>query len=355
MTARAPIFTQQGSFSAEDVRLSLISAMMGPPTLTAAALTRPGGVIPGLGGSLAVTATGTAGVLQVASGGATVAGKGGLQGNYMALNDADQLLPALAPADISNDRIDLIVAHIRDRAVLDDTEGLAYEIVQGQPNANPIAPAVPDNAIALFEARSVKNSTTVTLLDRRKWAVGVGGIMPVNNGERPANPFSGMAIVEIQSGFEYRWHAAGARWRRVVNEDEVGLGQVVVGNQSGPATVPSGSALLVEVPGMAVQSFPFQANRRYRIEATAQISVGASGYAARLVITDGVDVNFPGSTGAYAAAYAGLVRVHNVFYYEPGSATQVKTVKSQIGTAGTSASSSSSSGGWLRIFDEGRV
>jgi len=89
--------------------------------------------------------------------GDTVAG----QGVYQATFDATNLAIAAAPA--SNSRIDLIVARVSDRQVVGGaTSGRSVEVLTGASAATPVAPALPNTAIALAKVTVSAGSTSIT-------------------------------------------------------------------------------------------------------------------------------------------------------------------------------------------------
>lgn len=115
-------------------------------------------------GDLKVTANGTPNMtVNVAAGAAIVAGtEASTQGAYEVDNDASVSL-AIAAADGTNPRRDLIVARVRDAAYpASATNTWALEVVTGTPAASPADPTLPANSYALARVAVAAGATTIT-------------------------------------------------------------------------------------------------------------------------------------------------------------------------------------------------
>jgi hypothetical protein len=205
MTVRAPLFIGSASHPEQDVRLGM-GAMFGLPSTTP---TRPGGVVVGYGGMLAVTqAASPAMSVLVASGAVQLAGTvSPTQGNYMLVNDATVTL-AVQASHGSLPRVDIVVARAKDDDYGDPLINIGgyLEVVTGTANAVRTVPATPANAVKICELDIAATSTTVlnsNVTDLRTWTVGVGGVLPCKSTLRPLNPFEGMKIHETDTGYEY--------------------------------------------------------------------------------------------------------------------------------------------------------
>jgi hypothetical protein len=89
--------------------------------------------------------------VTVAAGRAFVAGdESSTQGVYYVSNSADVDV-ALATADATNDRIDLIVARVKDSFYSGGDDEWDLEAVTGTPSGAPVAPAAPANSYVLAE------------------------------------------------------------------------------------------------------------------------------------------------------------------------------------------------------------
>lgn len=158
---------QEGSHTAQSFR-QLISALTGQDVETFAGGVGASGPAHGLGaaGHLEVTEkSGTPDMsVDVASGLALITGTSSLaQGPYAFCNDATVNL-AIATADSTNDRHDLIVAQVRDN----DEDGggqndARLAVVTGTPAGSPSDPAVPAGCLVL--ARVVVGANASSIVD----------------------------------------------------------------------------------------------------------------------------------------------------------------------------------------------
>jgi hypothetical protein len=73
-----------------------------------------------------------------------------VQGMYHVVNDGDAPLE-LAASDLSNGRIDLVVAHVYDQAYGDGETAWHLEVIEGTPSGTPSPPALPDTALELYQ------------------------------------------------------------------------------------------------------------------------------------------------------------------------------------------------------------
>ena len=102
--------------------------------------------------SLEVTANSPVGMsVLVASGWAAIVGDiQPNQGTYVAYNDATVTLPIIA-ANPTNARIDLVCVTVNDSYYSGATDNVVIQVVAGTPAGSPVAPATPDNSLALAE------------------------------------------------------------------------------------------------------------------------------------------------------------------------------------------------------------
>jgi hypothetical protein len=148
-----PAYLQSGSHSAQGDR-QVVSALAGQDIETFTNGVSATGVGHGLvrSGHLAVSEkSGTPDMsVDVAAGLALVTGSSSLaQGVYVFSNDATVNL-AIATADATNPRYDLVIAQVRDNT--EDSGGsndARLAVVTGTPAASPADPAVPDGCLAL--------------------------------------------------------------------------------------------------------------------------------------------------------------------------------------------------------------
>lgn len=143
-------------------------------------------------GDLAVAQNGTPNMsVNVAAGSAVIAGTATAdQGSYYAYNDATVNL-AIAAADATNPRIDIVVAKVVDTATDSDTWSLA--MVTGTPAASPTPPSAPANSITLAQVAVAANATSIVnanITDKRGFAITDGfylfGASPNYAGATPA-------------------------------------------------------------------------------------------------------------------------------------------------------------------------
>lgn len=208
---RMPMYIQSQGFSALEGRLG-VTAMFGRPTTTA---NRPGGVVPGYGGQLAVT-PGSGLTVVVAGGAAQIGGGTAGQGDYIGVVDVieDTTTLELATADPSSARVDAVILRIRDDEWGDDLAdaGPYLEIVTGVPGAG--SPAMPSGAtvLRLAEVTVAAGGTTIgggAITDKRRWSVAVGGVLPCTSTDRPADGYPGLEIFETDTKRKLRWDGTG--------------------------------------------------------------------------------------------------------------------------------------------------
>lgn len=160
----SPSWTQAGSHSAEDDRLLLASLLGGSPNQAVVQ-----GILSPL--DLAVTQNGTPNMsVNIAAGAAFIAGtETTTQGVYHLENDASVNV-AIATADATNPRIDLIVAQVLDAQYSGASSLGQIVAVTGTPAASPSVPATPKNSIVLARiavAHSVTTIVTANITDER--------------------------------------------------------------------------------------------------------------------------------------------------------------------------------------------
>lgn len=87
--------------------------------------------------------------VQVQSGVGVIPGtEANLQGGYAFINDSTVVLPIDA-ADPSEDRVDLVVARIRDSQYSGVTDSVTLEIIKGTPATTPVFASIPSNCLPL--------------------------------------------------------------------------------------------------------------------------------------------------------------------------------------------------------------
>jgi hypothetical protein len=145
-----------------------------------------GVVDPGAGGyEVTQNALGLDNSVDVAAGVAVVEGDDeNNQGKYVVRLEAPQNIP-FGPAPTADARIDLLVLRVNDStagSTATPADVSRIEVIQGAVDPSPVAPAVPDTAIALAEVLRTLGDTNITdamILDRR--VVSNGSLPPAGN------------------------------------------------------------------------------------------------------------------------------------------------------------------------------
>lgn len=154
-------------------------------------------------GDLVVTANGTPNMtVNVAAGEAVLPGTENAlsQGSYLVQNDATVNL-AIAAADPTNPRNDLVVAKVQDAAYSGATNAWTLAVVTGTPAASPLDPAAPANSLILARVRVNPAATSIVagnITDlRAASSVGVGTTSPLPAGS--VGPRTGIHIQDDSS------------------------------------------------------------------------------------------------------------------------------------------------------------
>ncbi|MDJ1136210.1 hypothetical protein [Streptomyces iconiensis] len=208
MTVRAAWLLPTGQ-TREDTRVTPVGTVT--PT---GELTSRGGVLPG--GAPFLAAPAGAMTVQIGIGRAVVQGTAA-QGPYPVAVDAPELV-AIGAGD-ALDRIDTVIVRVYDGMY--DTEGqtvATVELVQGEPMGAPTPPALPPASLPLWDVRVRAGASASTggvdwasaLTDRRRYTVGVGGIIP-RGATGDVGAFDGQ--YRDMNGVLERWDATGAAWR----------------------------------------------------------------------------------------------------------------------------------------------
>jgi hypothetical protein len=157
--------------------------------------------------------------VSVGSGIAHVPGSlAGTQGTYVCINDAAVQL-TIATADGTNDRIDVVVATVRDAFYSGANNDWLLQVVTGTPATIPVLPTLPDNSLTLAEVLVQSGVTVITdadITDRRLLSVSSGGLLPVRDeDERDVldGLYDGFAVWRIDLK-EIQLYD-GSLWRRI--------------------------------------------------------------------------------------------------------------------------------------------
>lgn len=277
MTARKPLWNQNGTTSAEEDR-SFIRALFA-----------------GQGGTfsttdLAVAQHGTPNMsVDVSAGRAAIPGteSAALQGTYLGWLDAT-LNVAIAASDATNARIDLIVARVKDQQYSGVSDTFTVEAVTGTPSGSPAVPATPANSIVLAQiavAATVTTIVTGNITDKR---TGAGARLPVvtSGGFFSPSPTGGQAVyLASQDVNEGLWLFDGAAFRRPWNMPWGEVAKTLF------TAAQSNADASEHVVAAAATTFTAVANRAYRIRVSCtERNLAATAATITSVLKDGTTV-----------------------------------------------------------------
>lgn len=166
--------------------------------------------------------------VDVAAGVAWIRGDdSALQPVYRCYNDGTVNL-AIAAADATNPRIDLVIAEVRDAGFSGVSTDWRLRVVTGTPAASPAAPATPNNAIVLARVSVPANDTAITdsqITDYRPRAGLFAALGVPTVTALPTQPYDGQVVdyladatngvvwrlkYRAASASAYKWEAVGA-------------------------------------------------------------------------------------------------------------------------------------------------
>lgn len=207
MTAKNPTWIDGVAVSGQEMRLALGGLVTPGGSLLCRSGVRPGS-------DLAVSALGTPNMtVNVALGQAVVQGtEAGTQGAALLTNDGTVNL-AIAAADATNARKDLIVARWYSETVSVGSRRFALEVVTGSPSASPVDPAIPANSIVLARvtvAAAAASIVSGAITDLRTFTTSSGGITPSKDGSDVAGQYVGQYRERLDNGSLERWN--GTAW-----------------------------------------------------------------------------------------------------------------------------------------------
>jgi hypothetical protein len=214
-------YIQAASHSALSDRLT-IGALLTPGS-TSDALAPRGGVRPygsSVLGSMRVTATGTPdNKSNVAAGSVVIPAQGG--GAYFGHNDGSVAITH-DPAHATLDRIDLVVAQVRDAEAGGSDNDFRIVAVAGTPAGSPTPPSTPVNSyvlaqITIRDLASTGGSTVIAsgdITDRRTPTVTAGGILAIPASDLAAvTPYIGQPVWKTDTKELVIWN--GSTWDRL--------------------------------------------------------------------------------------------------------------------------------------------
>ncbi len=144
-----PSWLQNGSHTAENDRLTTTGSLWGTSGIIRA-------------NDLIVSASSPAAMtVSVGTGWAAIVGNyQSNMGTYMVYNDAATTV-AIAAADPTNPRIDLVCVTVYDSAYTGSLNTVSFNVVTGTPAASPSVPSTPVNSIALARVAVAAGATTI--------------------------------------------------------------------------------------------------------------------------------------------------------------------------------------------------
>lgn len=224
MTVQVLPWSIQGQSHSAEIARNVTAGMLGAPVLAftnAVSATTAGGSHGVLGSGstdLAVSQNGTPNMsVNVAAGRAFIRSGNASSiaaGTYAVMNDATVNV-AIAAADPTNPRIDLVVIQVRDTNYGEAASDARITVVTGTPAASPAVPALTlyPNALVLAQVAVAAAATTIVtanITDKRTFVAAVGGTRLCTSTTRPSTTFPiGQRIFEIDTGRELMWDNTG--------------------------------------------------------------------------------------------------------------------------------------------------
>ena len=207
------------------------------------------------------------------------------QGSYCAYNDATVNL-AIAAADPTNPRIDIVCAAIQDAAYAGATNTPVLQVITGTPAPSPSAPAASASAVVVAQiavAAGVTSIVTANITDKRPFVT--GGVTTVASVSGLTGTVKGQIVYALDSGAVNVW--GGSSWFL--------LPGALLATTSGTSSVTSTGATEVvgTGAGIALASVSLSTQRSYAVEWTGRISTSGTGGAtvARIRISTGTVTN----------------------------------------------------------------
>lgn len=223
MTVQALPWSIQGQSHSAEIARNHTAAMFGAPVsafTNAVQATTHGGSHGIVGaGDFAVTQNGTPNMsVNVAAGRALIRSGNASSiaaGVYAVLNDATVNV-AIAAADPTNPRIDLVVVQVRDTNYGEATNDVRITVITGTPAASPAVPALTSypNALVLAQIAVAAADTSIVtgdITDKRTYATALGGTQWCTSTTRPTGVAlrEGSRIYELDTNRELLYDGTG--------------------------------------------------------------------------------------------------------------------------------------------------
>jgi hypothetical protein len=260
---------------------------------------------------------------------------------------------AVAAANATNPRIDLIVARVYDTAVGDTGPSRwALEAVTGTAAPSPAAPAAPTNSVALAQVSVAAAATSVVnagITDVRRRLGGLAGaVLLCTSTTRPANPWLGQTIDESDTGNRLVWYGSASGWRPPWSVSWGVLGRATVGTNQGSIV---GSE--VAITGLSV-AVTIPQNRRLRARAHLDVSDTLANEHAAVFIRTAAGIVGRGEFDTSVVATFGLSAVADTPVLELAAGSYTFTVGLQrLSGSGTLAANGAVAASWLVVEDLG--
>lgn len=316
-------------------------------------------------GDLNVTANGTPNMtVNVAAGRAAIDGDDNVnQGFYLVWNDAAVNL-AIAAADATNARHDLVVARVRDAFYTGATNAWDLFVVTGTPAGVPADPATPNNSLVLarIQVNASPDATIIAgdITDLRQRTSALGGILPATATAVPGSPSQGQAVyvttASLPSGAvapqtSGRPNAPGlyiqdARWDPPWNLPWGIMGYSTVTSSQGSITTAA------DITGMAV-TFTAVANRRIRVSAGLPYSLSAADNVTQLAIQESIVQLGRGLTHVRVSGSGITTNASALVTPTAGSHTYKCSLAVLVGAGTATTSPAANDPAWILVEDIG--
>jgi hypothetical protein len=340
MPVETPPWAIQGQSHAAERARNHTAALLGTPAaavVEAAQITTAGGSHGvSLPGDLAVTQNGTPNMsVNVAAGRAFIRSTETASlnaGVYSFFNDGTVNL-AIAAADPTNGRRDLVVAQVRDSNYSGAANDARLFVVTGIPAGVPVDPAIPDSCLVLARVTvgaGVTSIVNANITDLRTRAYSLGGQAVANSTVRPSGVslYDGLNLYEPDTHESLVYYATPAQWRRPWRMPWGRIGSAVTTgtNQTGITST------VADITGLSV-TWTAVANRRYRVTVNVSVQQVTSAATHEIIIANASNTILrQRSTTLATNDLACIAIVHELNGVAAGSFT----VKARAGTgAGT--------------------
>jgi hypothetical protein len=289
-----------------------------------------------LKGDLAVTQRGAGANMSVdvSQGGCTVGGTASTtQGNYFVYNDATSNV-AIAAADPTNPRIDVVGVRIRDTEYGESTTDCQIVVVTGTPAGSPAVPALPAEFLTLAHVAVAAATPTIVnanITDKR--AASGGSVVLCTSGSRPTiQLFPGMLIYETDTNKLQQYTTSTTLWTPPWN---LPWGQQAAAVDT---TVQTGITTVADLTSLTTGSVTVVANRRLRTTVGIVVQQVSSNGTFNVYIADGSGTQLQTQGYSLLAANFGSVTFDYLESSSAGALTRKARASTSAGTLSTTVS-----------------